>query len=339
MSEFNDIVKLAVDGYKGTVEKYSVAQSQETIRKALIKANNGKSYLDYRDIRDGKCPELFSLVEMLISRTSIEGLQNDDYFNSLVEFRNVADGDRAEFIVNDNSLFIVSEAADGTQAVRRQRLAGAKSTTIPTSYKTIRIYEEMNRVLSGRVDFNEMITKVSESINQKLLNDIYSLWIGATATQLGGTAYFPTAGAYDADTLLDVISHVEAAAGGKSATIIGTKKGLRNLKEDIQSDGAKDELHNMGYYGKFYGTPCVAIPQRHKVGTTDFVFDDDVLTIIAGDDKPIKVVYEGQPIVDFGNFTDNMDLTQEYFYGVKYGTGLVVAGENSGIGRYEIAGA
>ena len=45
----------------------------------------------------------------------------------------------------------------------------------------------------------------------------------------------------------------------------------------------------MGYYGTFYGTPCVAVPQRHKIGSTEFVMDDDVLTIIAGDDKPIKV--------------------------------------------------
>lgn len=311
MSEMNDIVKLAVDGFKGTVEKYSVAQSQETIREALIAANNGKTYLDYRDIRDGKCPGLFSLVEMLISAVSSEGLSNDDYFNSLVEYRNVADGDRAEFVVDDNSLFVIDEAANGTQAVRRQRLAGAKTTVIPTSYKVVRIYEEMNRVLAGRVDFNDMISRVASSINQKLLNDIYSLWISVTASQIGGGAYFPTAGAYDPEALLTVVSHVEAAAGGKPATIIGTKKGLRNLKEDIQSDSAKDELHSLGYYGKFYGTPCVAVPQRHKIGTTDFAFDDNVLTIVAGSDKPIKVVNEGQPIVNFGNFTDNMDLTQE----------------------------
>lgn len=38
-----------------------------------------------------------------------------------------------------------------------------------------------------------------------------------------------------------------------------------------------------------------------------------------------------------GNPTDNADLTQEYLYGVKYGTGIVLAGNNTGIGRYEIA--
>ena len=166
--------------------------------------------------------------------------------------------------------------------------------------KTVRIYEELNRVLAGRVDFNDFINKVSESFRQKLLNDIYTLWSGATADQFGGTTYFPVAGAYDEDELLDLISHVEAAANGQQATIIGTKKALRKLKASIQNDGAKDDLYNMGYYGKFYGTPVVAAPQRHKVGSTEFVFDDDVITIIAGDDKPIKVVYEGSPIVPHG---------------------------------------
>lgn len=335
MAEMKDIVKLAVDAYKGNVEKYSVSQSQDALRQALVEANNGSTKLNYKDIRDGKCNGLFTLIEEILTRTVVEGLQGDEYFNALVDFRNVAEGDQNLFEVEDRNMFVVADAADGTQGIRRQRLGGVTETSIPTSLKTVRIYEELNRVLAGRVDFNDLIRKVSESFRQKLLNDIYALWSGATAAQMGGVAYFPTAGTYDEDDLLDVISHVEAAAGGKQATIIGTKKALRNLKEGIQSDGAKDELHNLGYYGKFYGTPCVAVPQRHKVGSTEFVMDDDVLTIIAGDDKPIKVVYEGDPIVLMGDPMTNADFTQDYLYGEKYGMGIVLAGGNAGIGRYE----
>lgn len=91
--------------------------------------------------------------------------------------------------------------------------------------------------------------------------------------------------------------------------------------------------------GKFYGTAVVAVPQRHKVGSTDFVMDDDVLTIIAGDDRPLKCVYEGNPIVLMGNPMDNADFTHEYLYAEKYGLGIVLAGGNAGIGRYEIANA
>lgn len=337
MANMNDIVKVATDAYRGNVEKYSVGQSMELLQKALVEANGGSTVLDYKAIRDGKCNGLFSLVEQILSRTVVEGFQGDEYFNALVDFRNVAEGDKNLFLVEDSNLFVVADAADGTQGIRRQRLGGVSETSIPTSMKYVKIYEELNRVLSGRVDFNHLIDKVSESFRQKLLNDIYTLWGNATATDFGGVTYYPVAGAYDEDQLLDLIAHVEAAAGGKTATIIGTKKAVRNLAPSIQGADSRSDLYNMGYYGKFYGTPVVTTPQRHKINSTDFVLDDDVLTIIAGDDKPIKCVYEGNPIVIMGNPMDNGDLTQEFLYGEKYGMGIVLAGGNAGIGRYELS--
>ena len=314
MADMKEIVKLAVDTYKGNVEKYSTKQSNDVLRQALVEANGGSTKLNYRAIRDGKCSGLFTLVEEILSNTISEGLSDDMFFNSLVEYRNVAEGDQNLFVVEDNTLFVVSEAADGTQGIRRQRIGGSTEATIPTTLKAVRIYEEMNRVLSGRVDFNEFINRVATSFRQKMLNDVYALWSGATAAQLGGSAFFPTAGAYNEDALLDLISHVEAAAGGKTATIVGTKKAIRSLVPSIQSDGFKDDLYNMGYAGKFFGTPVVVTPQRHKIGSTDFVLEDDVLTIIAGDQKPIKLVREGDPLVIMGDPTTNADLTNELTY-------------------------
>lgn len=337
MADMKDIVKVAVDAHHGNVERYSVGQSQELLHRALVDANGGSTVLNYKNIRDGKCNGLFTLIEEILSRTVVEGLQGDEYFNALVDFRNVAEGDKNIFEVEDSNLFIVSEAADGTQGIRRQRLSGISEVSIPTSLKVVKIYEELNRVLAGRVDFNTFINKVSESFRKKLLDDVYTLWSGATANDFGGTTYFPAAGAYDEDELLELISHVEAAAGGKTATIIGTKKAVRNLAPSIQGTDSKSDLYNMGYYGKFYGNPVVVTPQRHKVGSTEFVMRDDVLTIIAGDDKPIKCVYEGDPIVIMGDPLTNGDLTQEYLYGEKYGLGIVLAGGNAGIGRYEMA--
>lgn len=336
MAEMKDIVKLAVDAYHGTVQQYSVDQSQELLRQALIEANGGSTTLNYRNIRDGKCGNLFTLIETILDRTVEEGLKESDFFNALVDYRNVAEGDKNLFYVKDKNLFVVSEAADGTQGIRRQRLGGVTETSIPTSLKVVKIYEELNRVLSGRVDFNEMISRVSESFKQKLLDDIQSLWNGATATDFGGAVYFPVAGNYDEDKLIEVISHVEAAANGEVATILGTKKALRNLAPSIQGKDSQSDIYNMGYYGKFYGNPVVMTPQRHKIGKTEFILPDNVLTIVAGSDKPIKVVREGDPIVLMGNPMDNADLTHEYLYGEKWGMGIVLAGDNAGVGRYEI---
>ena len=337
MPDNSNIVKLAVDAYRGNVEQYSTKQSMEVLRQALIEANGGSTILNYKNIRDGKCVGLFTLIEEILSRTVVEGLQGDEYFNQLVDYRNVAEGDQNVFLVEDSDLFYVAKIADGTQGVRRQRLGGYSEVTIPTTLRAVKIYEELNRVLSGRVDFNQFITKVAESFRQELLNDIYTLWISATSDQFGGTTYFPAAGSYDEDALLDLIAHVEAAANGRTATIIGTKKAVRNLMPSIQGNEVESDIYNMGYVGKLLGTAVVVTPQRHKINSTEFVLSDDILTIVAGDDRPIKVVREGNPLVLMGDPMQNGDLTQEYLYCEKYGTGIVLAGGNAGIGRYEIA--
>lgn len=311
MPDMKDIVKVAVDAYHGNVEKYSVGQSQEVLRQAMIEANGGSTVLNYRNIRDGKCSGLFALIEEILSRTAIEGLQESDLFYTLVDFRNVAEGDKNLFFTEDSNLFHVAEIADGTQGVRRQRLSGVSEFSIPTKLHAVKIYEEMNRVLSGRVDFNTMISKVSESFRQQMLNDIFALWNNATANDFGGTTFFPTAGTYDEDELLDLIAHVEAAANGKPAAIIGTKKAVRNLAPSIQGTDSQSDLYNDGFYGKFYGTPVVTMPQRHKLNSTEFVMPDDVLHVIAGDEKPIKFVYEGDPLVIMGDPLTNGDLTHE----------------------------
>ena len=75
MADINDIVKVAVDAYRGNVTKYSTGDSMELLRKALVEANNGSTKLNYKAIRDGKCQGLFALVEEILSRTVVEGLQ------------------------------------------------------------------------------------------------------------------------------------------------------------------------------------------------------------------------------------------------------------------------
>lgn len=311
MSEINNIVQVAIDAYHGNVAKYSMDQSMELLRKALVEANNGSTRLDYKAMRDGKCTQVFAIVEEILSRVIVEGLQSDDYFMSLVDYRNVALGDQIEWEIEDSDVFTIAEAADGTQGIRRQRLSGSSKVSFPTSFKVVKIYEELNRVLSGQVDFNKFIAKVSESFRRKILEDVYSLWSTVTSEQMGGVTYFPVAGAYDEDALIELIQHVEAAAGGKKATILGTKVALRTLAPSIQGTESKSDLYNLGYFGKFYGTDVVALPQRHKVNSTEFLFDDKMLMIVAGDERPIKFVYEGQPTLIVGNPVNNQDLTHE----------------------------
>lgn len=246
MADFKEIVRLAVDTYHGRQQKYSKQDSLDVLRKALIDANGGSTALNYKALRDGGPNGLFALIEEILSRTVAEGLQGDEFFNQMVEYRNVAEGDKNEFVVEDHDLFIVSDSAKGVHGIRRQRIGGATKVSIPTVFKTVRFYEELNRVLAGLVDLNTFIQRVAESFRQKLLNDMYAAWNNATADDFGGNTYFPVAGSYDEDTLIEQIAHIEAAAGGKTATLLGTRKAIRNLAPAIQGSESKSDLYNLG---------------------------------------------------------------------------------------------
>lgn len=71
----NEIVKLAVDAYHGKVQKYSVGESQDVLRQALVELNGGSDQLNFKAIRDGKCQGLFTLIEEILTNTVVEGLQ------------------------------------------------------------------------------------------------------------------------------------------------------------------------------------------------------------------------------------------------------------------------
>ena len=89
MASRNDIVKLAVDSYNGKPQgNYSVAETQEALREALIELNGGSTKLDYRAMRSH--PEMFSIIEEIITKTTLAGLPENSPLYDFTDFRNVA---------------------------------------------------------------------------------------------------------------------------------------------------------------------------------------------------------------------------------------------------------
>ena len=246
MADITNLVKVLVDSRHGCVENYSARQADELLTKALIEVNNGSTKMDYRAIRDGKCPGLFAFLEEMIGSVAHETVANDPVFQALVDERNVALGDQVWFNEDAGNLFYVAEIAEGTQGIRRQRFEEGSQVTIPTKLYGVRIYEELNRVLAGRVDWNELVNKIADSFAKKLADDAVTLLGNVTANDLGGNVFFSNTGVYNEDALLDLIAHVEASANGQQATIICTKKAARMLAPSIQGTDSKSDLYNLG---------------------------------------------------------------------------------------------
>lgn len=318
-----ELLQVMIDAVKGNyMENYSKGQTSEAIRNALIEANGGSTKLNLKTFHRGS--EIYSLVEELIPTIIDEGFKDDDVIFSLVEYRNIADGDEQEFIIEGNSLFAVADAAAGVKGVRRQRIDKTQSVNVKTSVKMVRVYEELNRLLAGRINFTDFVDKVAKSFKEKILEDAYKAIDSISENTIGLDSNYVvaanTAGAEEA--LLKLIAHVEAATG-MPARIYGTKAALRKVPNAVMSDEAKSDLYNIGYFGKFNGTDMVCLRQLHKPGTSEFVMKDDKLFVLASSDKPIKVVNEGEGIMFENEPTDNNDLTKEYVYGQPMGTAVI----------------
>lgn len=316
----SNLIKLAVDGYKGHVAgDYSVGDTQEALRNALVEANGGSTKLDLKAIRDGKCNGVFAIVEELVNVIHEEGLKGDEFFMNMVEDRNTSLGDTNKFHIEKECLFAIADIAEGTQGVRRQRIEAGTDVTVNTQLRAVKIYEELNRVLAGRIDFNKFVDIVGKSFTKQELDAAYAAFVGMFSKL---QAPYTVTGTYDEEKLLDLIEHVEASTGEK-ATIIGTKKALRKIKTANMSDSAKEQAYAMGYIGALAGTPLVAVAQRHAYGTDNFILDDNTIYVFAGDTKPIKRVTEGDVTMLMGNPMDNADMTQEFLMMKRTGIAVV----------------
>jgi len=328
----NNVVSLAIDAIRGRVSgNFSAQETSETIRQAMIEMNGGSDKLNIKTFHRGT--ELYAFVEEIIPYIIESGLTGSEFFMGMVDYRNMAEGDAPEFIAEDHSEFVIANIGNGTQSVRRQRLVAREAVTLATQMRAIKIYEELNRVLAGRVDFNTFITKVGVSFAKQMNEDIFKVFNSISANTKGLNDKYVFSGSFDEDKLLDIIAHVEASTG-KAAKIVGTKKALRKVTTAVVAHEAESDMYNVGHYGKFNGTDMVSVKQVHKAGTEDFLLDDNKLYILAGDDKMIKFVNEGEGLLIAGDPMNNADLTQEYLYGQKYGLALMVSEK---LGIYNIA--
>ena len=335
-----EIVRLAHDVLHNTVRgNFSMDEANDTLYKALVAANNGKDYLDIRDMRDGKCSELFAIIEEVISETKHDILTSDPFFTNYVEYKNYEFGDKPEFNIEDDGLFVVSEIGSGSQAIRRQRMLGGRKLTVDTSWKAIKVYEEIELLLAGRADMARTIDRVSRSFAADTIMRIYQAW-GDAVSALAEP--YSVTGSFDESKMVELIQHIKATNGTREAYIMGTLVALNKVvaAHDSNAQIALQSKYNTGISGMFNGTPKIELLQAYKPGTTDFALANDEVFVLPGgmSNKPIKYVTEGRSMILPRRFADNVDMTEEYTLMEKTGIAVVIPDGEGKFGHYKISG-
>lgn len=320
---YENIIKLASDLYFNRVDtnfaSADMQKNKDVLRQELVEINGGKTTVNYKDLRDNKA--IFQIIEQILEVTVLSGFKDNPFFERFVEGKNMKLGDQNSFYIPDNSLFTVSDIAEGINGIRRQRINKGTNVSLPTQLKGIEAYEEANLLLSGRIDIVEFLDKIEKSFMNRRGNDIYTTFVNGINTL---NATFIANGAFVENTLLNICENVEAATGD-TATIVGTLTALRSVNTAIVSEKMRESHNELGYYGSFNGINMMRIPQVHAQGTYNQLITNSDLFIITSKTRPVKFITEGEAYVESSkSIFENADMTYDIFAGERNGVGLVM---------------
>lgn len=319
-----ELKQVALDAAQNKVQgNYSTNDTNEAIRKAMIEVI-GSDKITYKQYRRMNT-ELFEFIEETV--TPIVHTKLEELFNRFAEVRNIAYGDQNKFTVPNTELFRVATIAEGSGNIRRKRLDSTEFE-VELSSMAVGIYEEFNRFLAGRVDWATYTERIAQSFARDLAHRISAALYGSFDEL--GSVYAKSVGAGDAEikeAVLDVAAHVEAENG--NVIILGSKAALAKLKPEYHSDEQAGERNRVGYFGFVDGYEVMAIEQFHHNGTDEFAVDNKSLLILPNaDEKIVKVVLEGQPIIREVSGTDTFREDMQVQFDMIDRAGVLVLAPN-----------
>lgn len=327
----NELTKLMIDTARGCVANYSTGDANAAIRAQFNKVLGVDENSTPREIRKATQAhklEVFNIIEETVNEMLISGWGDNPFFRQLVDQRNLSLGDRNEFYIPDNSILTVSEFSGNHHDLMRQKLVTGTSKVIPTSWYGIKVFEDFERFRAGRIDWAEYIDAIYKALDQKVNDMLNASFMGLKDA---APASFTVTGTGDLEAIMNVIEKVETATGA-DVMLCGPRAALTKLsalsKADW-SDDMKTERNTTGQLGVWEGVPLVRIPQVFAPGTRDFKYAQDLLYVLPMvDNKPIKLVYEGDPIFEENTESSkNRDMTIEAEYQVKMGVATVVGAD------------
>jgi len=318
---FSENQKLAYGAATGIVrEGYTKDQMNDAVRKVVTEACGGEwNYYNFMENRY----KVFAIIAEIMPVAMQASLAGK--FDGFADFADTALGDKPYFWVEDNQVYPVYTASRGNVDIDRQKIVD-RNFTVPTVAKAIKFYEEFDALMSGKMDMSRLSEKATVSmvayVGQLIADTIYGSY-SAVDTEYKAT------GTFSADTLAGIIEHVKAANGVDGVQIFGTTTSLGNISDGAgYSDRAKDVFNGLGYYDTFRGSDLIALPQAYKAQTQTLAVDTSHIIIVPfGEEKIVKVLFEGTPYVDLKDGSTRNDLQPEVIFQRRVGAAALTVPE------------
>ena len=298
-------------------DKFSYAELNETLRSELRELAG--TYALYRENKN----TIFSLIEETIDDVLPKKVL--EQYGQFAEIKTFAQGDKPVF----TQRITTAAKRRAKQFITKVGLAGVyevfkldgKSYEVPTSAFGGAAQIGFEEFLDGRVDFADVLDIVMEGLDECVYLEIERALKGAvTSLQAANKA---TENSFVESAMDNLISIADSYG---QATIYCTYEFAATMVpgEGWISDNMKDQKWNNGYLANYKGHRVIVLPQSYEDETNAVkVIDPAYAWIIptGGNDKPVKVAFEGQAIV---NEYVNRDLSREVQVYKKLGVAAII---------------
>ena len=283
--------KNAPVAYSFGEKQYDYNALNDTLREELKELAG--TYSLYRENKN----TIFALIEETIDEILPKKVM--EQYSMFAEVRTFAQGDRPVFNKKEGR-------RRAKQFVTRVGLAGIyevfkldkSSFEVPTSAFGGAAQIGFEEFLDGKVDFAEVTEIIMEGLDEVVYEEIAKALIGGIS-QLPAANQVSHTGFDEAkmDKLIAI-----ARAYGEPAIYCTYELAAKILPvSDWVSNDMKNERNAQGYISQYKGNRIVILPQSFTDETNATkVIDPSYAWIIptGGNDKPVKIAFEGQTIVD-----------------------------------------
>ena len=298
-------------------DKFSYSELNETLRKELREyAATPALYRENKNV-------IFSLIENIVDDVLPKKVM--EMYGMFAEIKQFGQGDKAIFTQRVTAAsrrrakkFITKVGLAGVYEVFK--LDGRSFSLETTAYGGA-AQISIEEFLDGRMNFDEIVDIVMEGLDEQIYIEIEKALRASIDSLQEANKHSATA--FD-EAEMDRLIAIADAYG--QATVYCTYEFAATMvpSEGWVADAHKVEKWNNGYLATYKGHNVIVLPQSYEDETNLVkVIDPSYAYIIptGGNDKPVKIAFEGQTLVDERK---NDDWSREIQVYKKLGIGTVI---------------
>lgn len=343
-TSYEEVKNLMFDLYKNELDDgISKREAEDKLREVSLRifsltkdSSRRERERAYRD----HARQYFDVIEEVTDWTVSTGLKENEWFNALVNYRNLKEGDTNLF-VNEHEEVILSIARMGKRHhdTMLQRLPENTTYSVETDVYGAAVGADIDRYLIGQEDWTKLVDAITKAFVVKIQELIFAEILEAPK-KLPAQSEFVQTGALNTTNrkkFNKILQNVSVANDNADVVIMGTMVALQELENLIDvkwvADSQKEDIAKMGRLGNYGRYTLVEIPQRFaRNDVTKSMYKDDTLFVFAtGDNKLVDMVDVGETLIEeiTDRGTANSNIADIMKYEVQRELGV-----STRIGRY-----